>query len=172
MPWISTSNMTQKGQKRVYFGPFRPKIDTKMVSYKITFTKNWFFITTFHLFTWIRIILDHQVWDHFSNKRNLNKWIWVFWAPVLEEKSNRILKNMFFLLFGSLSGFSLPYVTYISLSALPLALEYSVPRCGISIKDVVQKPSMIGLKWGNCWRNTILWYTFIDLKVNETLGTL
>ena len=80
----------------VYFGPFRPKIDPKMVSYKITFTKKWFFITTFHLFTQIRIILDHQVWDHFSNKRNLNKRIWMFWAPVLEKKSNRILKNIFF----------------------------------------------------------------------------
>ena len=121
----------------VYFGPFRAKIDPNMVSYNITFTKKRFFMPTFHLFTQIRIILDHHGWDHFSTKRNLNKQIWV-----------------------------------ISLSALPLALEYSVPRCGISIKDVVQKPSMIGLKWGNCWRNTILWYTFIDLKVNETLGTL
>ena len=80
----------------VNFGPFCPKIDTNMVSYKITFTKKWFFITTFHLFTQIRIILDHQVWDHFSNKRNLNKRIWMFWAPVLEKKSNRIPKNNVF----------------------------------------------------------------------------
>ena len=86
----------KKDKKRVYFGPFRPKIDPKMVSYKITFTKNWFFITTFHLFTQIRIILDHQVWDHFSNKRNLNKRIWVFWAPVLEKKSNRVPKYIAF----------------------------------------------------------------------------
>ena len=35
--------MTQNGQKWVYFGPFRPKIDPKMVSYKIVFTKKWFF---------------------------------------------------------------------------------------------------------------------------------
>ena len=96
LPWISTFNMTQKGQKRVYFGPFRPKIDPKMVSYKITFTKKWFFITTFHLFTQIRIILNYQIWDHFSNERNLNKQIWVFWAPVLEKKSNRVPKNIAF----------------------------------------------------------------------------
>ena len=83
----------------VYFGPFRPKIDPKMVSYKITFTKKWFFMPIFHLFTQMRIILDHHVRDRFSNQRNLNKWIWVFWAPVLEEKSNRILKNMFFFAF-------------------------------------------------------------------------
>ena len=32
-PWISTSNMTQNGQNWVYFGPFRPKIEPKIVSY-------------------------------------------------------------------------------------------------------------------------------------------
>ena len=77
----------------VYFGPFRPKIDPKMVSYKITFTKKWFFMPTFHLLTQIRIILDYHVWDHFCTKRNLNKQIWVFWA---QHKPNRILKNIFF----------------------------------------------------------------------------
>ena len=50
----------------------------------------------FHLFTQMRIILDHHVRDHFSTQRNLNKRIWVFWAPVLEKKSNRILKNIVF----------------------------------------------------------------------------
>ena len=102
-----------------------------MVLYKITFPKKWFFMPIFHLFTQMRIILDHHVRDRFSNQRNLNKWIWiillllssslliisrkcllhwhlghdtsswiwVFWAPVLEEKSNRILKNMFFFAF-------------------------------------------------------------------------
>ena len=79
----------------VYFGPFRPKIDPKMVSYNITFTKKWFFMPSFHLFTQIRIILDYHVWDHFCTKRNLNKQIWVFWAPVFEKKSNWIRKNIF-----------------------------------------------------------------------------
>ena len=51
---------------------------------------------TFHLFTQIRIILDYHVWDHFCTKRNLNKQIWVFWAPVFEKKSNWIRKNIFF----------------------------------------------------------------------------
>ena len=80
----------------VYFGPFRPKIDPKMVSYKITFTKKWFFMPIFHLFTQMRIILNHHVWDHFSTQQNLNKRIWLFWAPVLEKKSNRIMKNIVF----------------------------------------------------------------------------
>ena len=84
----------KKDKKRVYFGPFRPKIDPKMVLYKITFTKKCFFITTSHLFAQIRIILDHQIWDHFSNERKLNKRIWVFLAPVLEKKSNRVPKNI------------------------------------------------------------------------------
>ncbi len=33
----------------VYFGPFRPKIDPKMVSYYITFTKKWFLCPTANL---------------------------------------------------------------------------------------------------------------------------
>ena len=119
----------KKDKNWVYFGPFRPKIDPKMVSYKITFTKKWFFITTFHLFTQIRIILDHQVWDHFSNKRNLNKQIWVFWAPVLEKKSNRVPKNIFFLM-DSMSGFSLPYVILANFRQLKLfsMLIYKLQR--------------------------------------------
>ena len=96
LTWISKSNMTQNVQKLGLFRSFMPKIDPKMVLYKITFTKKWFFITTFHLFTQIRIILDHQIWDHFYNERNLNKQIWVFWAPVLEKKSNRVPKNIVF----------------------------------------------------------------------------
>ena len=68
----------------VYFGPFRPKIDPKMVSYNITFTKKWFITLSFHLFTQIRIILDYHVWDHFCTKRNLNKQIWVFLAPLFD----------------------------------------------------------------------------------------
>ena len=51
---------------------------------------------SFHLFTQIRIILDYHVWDHFCTKRNLNKQIWVFWAPVFEKKSNWVQKNIFF----------------------------------------------------------------------------
>ena len=66
----------------VYFGPFRPKIDPNMVSYKITFTKKFVFMPIFHLFTQMRIILNHHVWDHFSTQQNLNKRIWLFWAPV------------------------------------------------------------------------------------------
>ena len=77
-----------------YFGHFRPKIDQKMGSYKITFTKKCFFMPNSYLFTQIRIILDYHVWDHFCTKRNLNKQIWVFWAPVLEKKSNRVPKNI------------------------------------------------------------------------------
>ena len=52
----------------------------------------------FHLFTQMRIILNHHVWDHFSTQQNLNKRIWLFWAPVLEKKSNRIMKNIVFCL--------------------------------------------------------------------------
>ena len=81
----------------LYFAHFRLKMDPKIVSYNITFTKKWFFMPSFHLFTQIRIILDYHVWDHFCTKRNLNKQIWVFWAPVFEKKSNWIRKHFFYL---------------------------------------------------------------------------
>ena len=61
LPWIATSNIPQTDKNWAYFGLFRPKIDQKMGSYKITFTKKWFFMPNFHLLTQIRIILDYHV---------------------------------------------------------------------------------------------------------------
>ena len=79
----------------VYFAHFRPKIDPKMVSYNITFTKKCFFMPPFHLFTQIRIILDYHVWDHFCTKQNLNKQIWVFWA---KYQAKLFMKHSYYVL--------------------------------------------------------------------------
>ena len=91
----------------VYFGPFRPKIDQKMVSYKITFTKKWYFMPIFHLYTQIRIILDHHVWDLFPLNRIWTNKSEYFEHLFLKRNQTEFWKTLF-LLFGSLSGFSLP----------------------------------------------------------------
>ena len=62
LPWIATSNIPQTDKNWAYFGLFRPKIDQKMGSYKITFTK--------------KVVFYAQLSSVYSNQDNFRSPLW------------------------------------------------------------------------------------------------